>query len=154
VLLGARLVAFGHGEATLELDIREELRRQYGFVHGGVLGYAADNALTFAAGSVAGNGLITSGFTIHYLRPATGEILHAHARVIRAWAHSCRLPLRPVHRRRLGHGEAVRGGPGHDRRDRRRRHGRRHLRLRASPDGQRVNTGEYGRIREDPEESG
>jgi uncharacterized protein (TIGR00369 family) len=84
VLLGARLVAVGHGEATLELDIREELRRQYGFVHGGVLGYAADNALTFAAGSVAGNGLITSGFTIHCLRPATGEILHAHARVIRA----------------------------------------------------------------------
>lgn len=84
VLLGARLVAFGDGEATLELDIREELRQQYGFVHGGVLGYAADNALTFAAGSVAGSRLITSGFSIDYLRPATGEILRAHARVVRA----------------------------------------------------------------------
>ncbi|WP_151478933.1 PaaI family thioesterase [Streptomyces albicerus] len=83
-LLGARLVAFGDGGATLELDIRDELRQQYGFVHGGVLGYAADNALTFAAGSVAGARLITAGFTIDYLRPAEGTLLRADARVVRA----------------------------------------------------------------------
>ncbi|MEU3840169.1 PaaI family thioesterase [Streptomyces sp. NPDC028635] len=83
-LLGARLVAFGGGEATLELDIREELRQQYGFVHGGVLSYAADNALTFAAGSAVGTGVITAGFTIDYLRPAQGAVLRAHARVVRA----------------------------------------------------------------------
>jgi uncharacterized protein (TIGR00369 family) len=83
-LLGARLVAFGDGEATLELDIREELLQQYGFVHGGVLGYAADNALTFAAGSVSGSRPITAGFTIDYLRPARGRILRAEARVVRA----------------------------------------------------------------------
>ncbi|MFE0542506.1 PaaI family thioesterase [Streptomyces sp. NPDC058891] len=84
VFVGARLVAFGGGEATLELDIREELRQQYGFIHGGILGYAADNALTFAAGSAAGGGVITSGFTIDYLRPATGVILRARAQVVRA----------------------------------------------------------------------
>ncbi|GAA3770874.1 PaaI family thioesterase [Streptomyces coacervatus] len=83
-LLGARITAFGHGEATLELDIREDLLQQYGFVHGGVLSYAADNTLTLAAGTVVGAGLITSGFTIDYLRPATGEILRAHAQVVRA----------------------------------------------------------------------
>ncbi|MER6671892.1 PaaI family thioesterase [Streptomyces sp. NPDC000983] len=83
-LLGARLTAFGEGEAVLEVDIREELLQQYGFVHGGVLGYAADNALTFAAGTVAGAGLITAGFTIDYLRPARGEVLRARARVVRA----------------------------------------------------------------------
>jgi uncharacterized protein (TIGR00369 family) len=83
-LLGARLTAFGGGEAILELDIREELLQQYGFVHGGVLGYAADNALTFAAGSVADARLITAGFTIDYLRPAKGDVLRAHARVVRA----------------------------------------------------------------------
>ncbi|MEU1273175.1 PaaI family thioesterase [Streptomyces sp. NPDC005799] len=83
-LLGARLTAFGDGEATLELDIREDLLQQYGFVHGGVLSYAADNTLTIAAATVAGPGLITSGFTIDYLRPATGEILRAHAQVMRA----------------------------------------------------------------------
>ncbi|MEV0173659.1 PaaI family thioesterase [Streptomyces sp. NPDC050803] len=83
-LLDARVTAFGDGEATLELDIREELLQQYGFVHGGVLSYAADNTLTLAAGTVVGAGLITSGFTIDYLRPAKGEILRAHAQVVRA----------------------------------------------------------------------
>ncbi|SEG77216.1 hypothetical protein SAMN04489712_111265 [Thermomonospora echinospora] len=35
-----RLVAVGGGAATLELDIRDELRRQNDLVHGGVLTYA------------------------------------------------------------------------------------------------------------------
>ena len=83
-LLGARLTAFGNGEATLEIDIRDELRQQNGFLHGGVLGYAADNALTFAAGAAAGEKILTSGFTIDYLRPADGHTLRAHARVLRA----------------------------------------------------------------------
>ncbi|MGW3498731.1 PaaI family thioesterase [Streptomyces sp. NPDC001020] len=84
VLLGTRLVSFGDGESTLELDIRDDLLQQYGYVHGGVLSYAADNALTFAAGTMAGGSPLTAGFTIDYLRPATGEILRAQARVIRA----------------------------------------------------------------------
>ncbi|MBT2422527.1 PaaI family thioesterase [Streptomyces sp. ISL-22] len=84
VLLGARLTAFGNGEATLELDLREELRQQHGFAHGGLLGYAADNALSFAAGSAVGLGVLSAGFTIDFLRPAKGETLRAHARVIRA----------------------------------------------------------------------
>lgn len=83
-LLGARLVTFGEGEATLELDIRDDLRQQNGFLHGGVLAYAADNALTFAAGTVAGARLLTAGFTIDYLRPAEGALLRARAQVVRA----------------------------------------------------------------------
>lgn len=83
-LLGARVTAFGDGEATLELDIREDLLQQYGFVHGGVLSYAADNTLTLAAATVAGTDLITSGFTVDYLRPATGRLLRAHGQVVRA----------------------------------------------------------------------
>ncbi|MBC2908138.1 PaaI family thioesterase, partial [Streptomyces cupreus] len=83
-LLGARLTAFGKGAATLELDIRDELLQQYGYVHGGVLGYAADNASAFAAGTVAGARLTTSGLTLDFLRPAKGELLRAHAEVVRA----------------------------------------------------------------------
>ncbi|RSN51329.1 PaaI family thioesterase [Actinomadura sp. WAC 06369] len=83
-LVGARLVAFGGGEATLELDVHDGLRQQNGHVHGGVLGYLADNTLTFAAGSVVGTRLITAGFTIDYLRPAHGTLLRAHARIVRA----------------------------------------------------------------------
>lgn len=83
-LLDARLVAFGDGKATLELDIRDELRQQYGYVHGGVLAFAADSALTFAAGAAAGANVITSGFSIDYLRPAVGTMLRAHGYVVRA----------------------------------------------------------------------
>lgn len=51
VLLGTRLAAFGDGGATLELEVRPELQQQNGYLHGGVLGYAADNAITFAGGT-------------------------------------------------------------------------------------------------------
>ncbi|MEU0970000.1 PaaI family thioesterase [Streptomyces sp. NPDC005917] len=84
VLLGTRLVAFGGGEATLELDNRAELRQQYGHVHGGVLAYVAENAMAFAAGTAPGNRPLTAGFTIDYVRPADGESVRARARVVRA----------------------------------------------------------------------
>jgi uncharacterized protein (TIGR00369 family) len=83
-MLGARLTEFGDGVATLELDIRDELRQHNGFVHGGVLSYAADNVLTFAAGTVVGPRLMTAGFSIDYLRPAVGALLRARATVVRA----------------------------------------------------------------------
>ncbi|MGW0930236.1 PaaI family thioesterase [Streptomyces sp. NPDC002644] len=83
-LLGARLTAFGDGRATLEVDVRDELRQQNGYLHGGVLSYAADNAITFAAGAAVGPGVLTAGFTVDYLRPADGVLLRAEARVVRA----------------------------------------------------------------------
>ncbi|MFF7472093.1 hotdog fold thioesterase [Streptomyces sp. NPDC008092] len=84
VLLGTRLVAFGDGGATLELDNRPELRQQYGYVHGGALAYVAENAMAFAAGTGPGSRPLTAGFTIDYVRPADGELLRARARVVRA----------------------------------------------------------------------
>ena len=87
VLVGARVTAFGDGGATLELDIREDLQQQNGFLHGGVLAYAADNAITFAAGSALGPEVLTGRLSsISYLRPARGAILRADAKV----AHSGR----------------------------------------------------------------
>ena len=84
VLLGARVVAFGDGSATLELDIRDDLRQQHGVVHGGVLSYLADNALTFAAGTALGPNVRTAGYTVDYLRPAVGGVLRAVATVLTA----------------------------------------------------------------------
>ncbi|MEU7026323.1 PaaI family thioesterase [Streptomyces sp. SBR177] len=83
-LLGARVTAFGDGAATLELDLREEHRQQNGYVHGGVLSYAADNALTFAAGAALGPAVLTAGFSIQYVRPAVGAVLRARASVVHA----------------------------------------------------------------------
>ncbi|RBY95382.1 thioesterase [Blastococcus sp. TF02-8] len=84
VLVGARITAFGGGHAVLEVDVREDLLQQHGFVHGGVLSYAADNALTFAAGSATDGRVLTGGFSIDYLRPAQGKLLRAEAYVVRA----------------------------------------------------------------------
>src|SRR5690606_11687387 len=53
-LVGTELTEFGDGAATLIIEIQPEHGQQFGFVHGGVLAYAADNALTFAAGTVLG----------------------------------------------------------------------------------------------------
>lgn len=82
VLVGAELLHFSQGHAELKIPIRPELKQQHGFVHGGVISYAVDNALTFAGGSVLGPSVVTSEFKINYLRPAIGDFLVARATVI------------------------------------------------------------------------
>jgi len=82
VLLGARLDAFAPGKAELSLPITPQVLQQDGFVHGGVLSYLADNALTYAGGSVLGK-VLTSEFKINYVRPAmNGDRLVAVATVL------------------------------------------------------------------------
>ncbi|MEU9009020.1 PaaI family thioesterase [Streptomyces sp. NPDC048479] len=81
-LLQARITGFGGGEAVLEVDIREELHQQNGYLHGGVLAYAADNSITFAAGTTLGPAVLTGGFSVQYIRPATGRTLVARAAVV------------------------------------------------------------------------
>ena len=82
--VGARCTVLDRGAATLEIEIRDLHRQQYGVVHGGVLAYAADNVLTFAGGSVLGPSVITAGFTISYLRAAREGVLRAEAVVVHA----------------------------------------------------------------------
>lgn len=81
-LVGARLESAGPDSAEIILPIVNQLKQQHGFVHGGVLSYLADNAITFAGGLALGGDALTSEFKINYLRPATGETLiaRAHAR--------------------------------------------------------------------------
>ena len=81
-LVGTELLHFSEGHAELKIPIRPELKQQHGFVHGGVINYAVDNALTFAGGSVLGPSVVTSEFKINYLRPAIGDFLVARATVI------------------------------------------------------------------------
>lgn len=82
-LLGTQLDRFEPGQAVLSLVIRDELKQQHGFLHGGVVSYLADNALTYAGGSVLGDSL-TVEYKINYLRPAIGERLIARASVLSA----------------------------------------------------------------------
>jgi uncharacterized protein (TIGR00369 family) len=79
VLIGAELVHLEPGKVELALDVTAQLLQQDGFVHGGVLSYLADNALTFAAGTALGVPAVTSEMKINYLRPAVGHRLIARA---------------------------------------------------------------------------
>jgi uncharacterized protein (TIGR00369 family) len=82
-LLGTELDVFEPGKAQLSLAMAPKLLQQNGFVHGGVLSYLADNALTYAGGSVLGAAVLTSEFKINYLRPAKdGDKLVAVATVV------------------------------------------------------------------------
>jgi uncharacterized protein (TIGR00369 family) len=71
-LLSAELDELTAGGATLSVPMAPQLQQQDGFVHGGVLAYLADNALTYAGGTVLG-GVLTSEMKVNYLRPAVGE---------------------------------------------------------------------------------
>ncbi|PLZ00881.1 PaaI family thioesterase [Burkholderia sp. WAC0059] len=84
MLLGAELAHVGENELTLRLPVRDELRQQHGFVHGGVVSYLADNALTFAGALALGPRVVTGEYKINYLRPALNGTLMARAQVVHA----------------------------------------------------------------------
>jgi uncharacterized protein (TIGR00369 family) len=83
-LIGAELHALSPGRCELHVPVTPQLRQQHGFVHGGVLSYAADNALTYAGGTALKVPVVTSEFKINYLRPAVGERLVARAHALHA----------------------------------------------------------------------
>jgi uncharacterized protein (TIGR00369 family) len=81
-LLETELEQFEPGRAVLSLPLRPHLRQHQGLVHGGVLSYLADNALTFAAGSVLGDA-VTVEFKVNYLQPGRdGERVAVEAVVV------------------------------------------------------------------------
>jgi uncharacterized protein (TIGR00369 family) len=82
ILIGAELVSLSKGAVDLQVPITDKLRQQHGFVHGGVVSYAADNALTYAGGSVLLASVVTSEFKINYVRPAIGDMLIARAKAV------------------------------------------------------------------------
>jgi uncharacterized protein (TIGR00369 family) len=84
VLIDARIESFSPGRVELQVPVTDKVRQQNGFVHGGVVSYAADNALTYAGGSVLALAAVTSEFKINYVRPAIGELLIARAEVVHA----------------------------------------------------------------------
>ena len=78
-LVGARLQEFGAGRATIEVAIAERHLQQCGLVHGGVLAYLVDNALAFAAGTVLGAHVVTSGYQVSLVDNVREGVLSATA---------------------------------------------------------------------------
>ena len=85
-LLGMELGELRRGAATLHLEAREELKRNRGILHGGVVASLADTAAAFAILTLTepGQASTTVDLTVHYLRPLSTGRATAHARVVRA----------------------------------------------------------------------
>ena len=75
----AELVTASAEIVEMALAIKEHHKQQHGFVHGGVISYLADNAITFAGGLALGGNALTVEFKINYIRPGVGTKLVAIA---------------------------------------------------------------------------
>lgn len=84
-LLGIELIGAERGAATLALNVRDELTRMEGIMHGGAVASLLDTAAAFAVITLLepGQRTVTVDLTIHYLRPVTRGQVRAHARVLR-----------------------------------------------------------------------
>ena len=82
VLLGTELTVLESGRVELQLALKPEHLQQFGYAHGGLVSYLADNALTFAGATALGPQVVTLEMKINYLRPAMGDRLIARAEVL------------------------------------------------------------------------
>jgi acyl-CoA thioesterase len=84
--LGLELGEMKPGEASLHLEVRDELRQNQGVVHGGAVASLIDTASAFAVVTqLEPNERVTTiDLTIHYLRPVTVGRMTATARTVRA----------------------------------------------------------------------
>jgi uncharacterized protein (TIGR00369 family) len=82
-LLNARLTHIEKGFAQLEVPFSEDLTQQHTFLHGGVVGYLADNVCAAAAATEVGQ-VVTQEYKINFLAPALGENFIGKGYVIRA----------------------------------------------------------------------
>jgi len=99
VLLGTEITSFAPELTELRLTMKPDFRQQNGFAHGGIVSYLADNALTFAGGSVLGERVLTSEYKINYLKPGRGNVLIARANVISSGSRQavCRCDVFALH---------------------------------------------------------
>ena len=94
-LLGLEFVRAERGSATFALDVREELTRMGGIVHGGAVVSLLDTAAAFAVHTVIEpeGRTVTVDLTVHFLRPASDGRIEAHARVLRRGRRVCILSV-------------------------------------------------------------
>lgn len=85
-LIGMRLADLRRGEATLTLEMRDDLRQPSGVLHGGVTATLIDTAMAFAMRTMIplDQNTATIDLTVHYLRPHSEGKIECTARVVRA----------------------------------------------------------------------
>ncbi len=70
------------GEATVEFDLRDELRNPWGILHGAVVSALVDVASVEAVAPAAGGPVATADITLHFLAPGRVGPVAARTRVL------------------------------------------------------------------------
>lgn len=85
-LMGMRLVDIRPSEATIALDLRDDLRQPSGIMHGGVTATLIDTAMAFAVRTHLEDHEFTAtiDLTVHYLRPHANGTASCTAKIVRA----------------------------------------------------------------------
>jgi uncharacterized protein (TIGR00369 family) len=82
--LQTEVISIAPGCVELAVPIvPERVNQHHGFVHGAVIGFVADSACAWAAGSMAGD-VVTSEYKINFLAPAVGDRVIGIGKVIKA----------------------------------------------------------------------
>lgn len=84
--LGVTLVGVGPSWLETQLEVVSRLRQQHGYVHAGVVTTLADHTAGGAASTLVGSGqsVLTADFTVHLLRPASGDLLRCRGEVVKS----------------------------------------------------------------------
>jgi uncharacterized protein (TIGR00369 family) len=84
--IGARLRQVAPGDVEIEAPVREDLSQQHGYLHAGVVTALVDSACGYSALTLSppGTEVLTVEFKVNFLAPASGTVVVARGRVVRA----------------------------------------------------------------------
>ncbi len=81
---GLEVISAEDGVVETRLKLRpEDMTQHHGFLHGGLVGFLADNAAAYAAATVIGD-VLTAQFSMNFLSPGLGESFRTRAEVVKA----------------------------------------------------------------------
>ena len=83
--IGARLADIAPGRVVIELDWKQGLTQQHGFLHAGMVATALDSACGYAASTLmpAEAGVLTIEYKINLLAPAQGSRFRMEGAVVK-----------------------------------------------------------------------
>ena len=84
--IGGRLRQVAPGEVEIEAPVREDLSQQHGYLHAGVVTALLDSACGYSALTLSppGTEVLSVEFKVNFLAPASGTVVVARGRVVRA----------------------------------------------------------------------
>ncbi len=82
-LTKTEVIACADGYAELSMPFDLSMTQHHGYLHGAPIGYLADTAISWSAGSAVGD-VVTSEFRVQIIAPGKGESFIARGHVVKA----------------------------------------------------------------------